>query len=200
MIGGVGTALVLKLAKPSSGLKIYHLILIALGWAGIVFYDWLDGFAVAGLSSSQNINGVAIPALSSNKITYGTGGWLSGLVGGVLTALILLWLVRSLNWKQLSVIGIGWASGFAIGGWIVWTIGFPIALNYAYGPLYGNDPGNSSLILFTLISLLCGAFAGWSGGAATLKQFSIKPSQNSENISSTSKDQADEKINVGDIG
>ncbi len=54
LIGGVGTAIVLKLAKPSNGLKIYHLILFALGWAGIVFYDWLDGFAVAGISVSQN--------------------------------------------------------------------------------------------------------------------------------------------------
>ena len=90
-------------------------------------------------------------------------------MGGLLTALILLWLVRSLNWKQLSVIGLGWALGFALAGWIVWTLGFPIAVNYAYGPVYGNDPGSSSLILFTLISLLCGAFAGWAGAAATLK-------------------------------
>jgi hypothetical protein len=187
LIGGVGTAIVLKLAKPSSGLKIYHLILTALGWAGIVFYDWLDGFTVAGLTGNQNKYGVAIPALSSHQIKYGMGGSLSGLVGGVLTALILLWLVRSLNWKQLSVIVIGWALGFAIGGWIVWTIGFPIALNYVYGPVFGNDPGSSSLILFTLISVLCGAFAGWSGGAATLKQLSIKPSQNGENIISTGK-------------
>jgi hypothetical protein len=199
LIGGVGTAVVLKLAKPSSGLKIYHLILLALGWASIVFYDWLDGFAVAGLSGNQNIYGVEIPALSTHQIQHGMGGSLSGLVGGALTALILLWLVRSLNWKQLCVIGIGWALGFAIGGWIVWTIGFPIALNYVYGPIYGNDPGSSSLILFTLISALCGAFAGWCGGAATLKQLSIKPSQNSENIISTSKDQADEKIDAGDL-
>ncbi len=182
LIGGVGTAIVLKLAKPSNGLKIYHLILIALGWASIVSYDWLDGFAVAGLAGNQNIYGVVIPALSGHQIKYGMGGPLSGLVGGVLTALILLWLVRSLNWKQLCVIVIGWALGFAIGGWIVWTIGFQIALNYVYGPIYGNDPGISSLILLTLISVLCGALAGWCGGAATLKQFSIIPSQNSENI------------------
>jgi hypothetical protein len=116
------------------------------------------------------------------------GGSLSGLVGGVLTALILLWLIRSLNWKQLCIIGMGWAFGFAIGGWIVWTIGFPIALNYVYGPIYGNDPGGSSLILFTLISLLGGAFAGWSGGVATLKQLPIKLSPNAENMISTSKD------------
>ena len=120
-------------------------------------------------------------------------------MGGAITALILFWSVRSLNWKQLSVIVIGWALGFAIGGWVLWTIGVQIALNYAYGPIYGNDPGISSLILFTLISALCGAFAGWSGGAATLKQFSIKPPQNSENISNTNKDQADGEINVGNL-
>jgi hypothetical protein len=188
LIGGVGTAIVLKLAKPSSGLKIYHLILIALGWASIVFYDWLDGFTVAGLSGDQNEYGVLIPSLSSHPIKYGMGGTLSGFVGGILTALVLLWLIHSLNWKQLCVISIGWVLGFSVGGWIVWTIGFPIALDYVYGPIYGNDPGSSSLILFTLISLLCGAFAGWSGGAVTLKQLSIKLSQNSENIISTGKD------------
>jgi hypothetical protein len=174
LIGGVGTAIVLKLAKPSNGLKIYHLILIALGWAGIVLYDWLDGFAIAGLPVSQNKYGIVIPALSSSQIKYGMPGPLSGLVGGVLTALILLWAIRSLNWKQLCVIAIGWAAGFAIGGWIVWTIGFQIALNYVDGPTYGNDPGISSLILFTLISVLGGAFAGWIGGAATLEQFRSK--------------------------
>ena len=188
LIGGVGTAIVLKLVKPSIGLKIYHLILIALGWAAIIFYDWMDGFVVAGLSPSQNKYEIVMPALSGNQIKYWIGGPLSGLVGGVLTALILLWAVRSLRWKQLCVIVIGWALGFAIGGWIVWTIGLQIAVNYVYGPTYGNDPGISSLILFTLISALCGAFAGWSGGAATLKQFSMKPSQKSGNISSTSKD------------
>jgi hypothetical protein len=180
LIGGVGTAIVLKLAKPSNRLKIYHLILIAVGWAGIVFYDWQGGFVVAGLSGSQNKYGVAIPALSSQEIKYGMSGPLSGLVGGLLTALILLWLVRSLNWKQIAVVVIGWAAGFAIGGWVVWTIGFPIALNYAYGPIYGNDPGSGSIILFTLISALAGAFAGWVGGAATLRQLSIKPPQDSE--------------------
>ena len=183
----VNTALVLRWAKPSSGLKIYHLVLLALGWAGIVFYDWLDGFSIAGLSGSQNINGVSIPSLSGRQVTYGSGGSLSGLVGGVLTALILFWLVRSLNWKQLCVIGLGWTLGFAVAGWVVWTIGFPIAVNYAYGPVYGNDPGSSSLILFTLISLLCGAFAGWAGAALTLKQLSINPSRNTENILSTGK-------------
>jgi hypothetical protein len=60
VIGGVGTAFVLKLAKPSNGLKIYHLILIALGWAGIVYYDWLDGFVIAGLPISQNKYGIAV--------------------------------------------------------------------------------------------------------------------------------------------
>jgi hypothetical protein len=188
LIGGIGSAIVLKLAKPSSGLRIYHLILLASGWAGIVFYDWLDGFAVAGLSGNQNKYGIVIPALSVHQIKYGMGGSLSGLVGGAVTALILLWLVRPLNWKQFFVTGIGWTLGFAIGGWIVWAIGFPIALNFVYGPIYGNDPGISSLILFTLISVLCGAFAGWSGGAATLKQLSTKPLQNSEDIFSTSKD------------
>ena len=171
LIGGVGTAIVLKLAKPSNGLKIYHLILLALGWAGIVYYDWLDGFVVAGIPVAQNPNGVVIAALSVNPIKGGIGGPLSGLAGGVLTALILLWSVRSLRWKQLCVIVVGWALGFAIAGWIAWTIGLQIALNYANGPLYGNNSGISSLILFTLISVLCGAFAGWSGGAATLKQF-----------------------------
>jgi hypothetical protein len=170
LIGGVGTAIVLKLAKPSSALKTYHLILLAFGWAGFVFYDWLNGFAVAGLSGSQNKFGVVIPALSANQIQHGTAGLLSGLVGGAITALILIWLVRSLNWKQLCIIVIGWTIGFAIGGWVVWTIGFPIALNYVYGPIYGNDPGSSSLILSTIVSALCGAFAGWSGGAATLRQ------------------------------
>ena len=174
LIGGVGTAIVLKLAKPSNGLKIYHLILIALGWAGIVYYDWLDAFVVAGLPVTQNKYGIVTAALSSTQIKYGMGGPLSGLVGGVLTALILLWAVRSLNWKQLCVIVVGWAFGFAIGGWIVWIIGFQIALNYVNGPTYGNDPGISSLILFTLISILGGAFAGWIGGAATLKQFRSK--------------------------
>jgi len=171
LIGGVGTAIVLKLAKPSSELKIYHLILLALGWAGVVYYDWLDGFVVAGIPVAQNTYGIVIAALSVNPLKGGIGGPLSGLAGGVLTALILLWSVHSLNWKQLCVIVAGWALGFAIAGWIAWTIGFQIALNYANGPLYGNNSGISSLILFTLISVLCGAFAGWSGGTATLKQF-----------------------------
>jgi hypothetical protein len=188
LIGGVGTAIVLKQARPSNGLKMYHLILLALGWAGIVFYDWLDGFVIAGLPVASNQYGIVVAALSGNQIKYGIGGPLSGLVGGVLTALILLWSVRSLHWKQLCVIVIGWTLGFAVGGWIAWTIGFQIALNYANGPVYGNNFGISSLILFTLISALCGALAGWSGGAATLRQFSTKPSQNNENIRSTRKD------------
>jgi hypothetical protein len=199
LIGGVGTAIVLKLAKPSSGLRIYHLLLIAFGWAGIVFYDWLDGFAVAGLSGGQNKYGVVIPALSGHQIKHGIGGPLSGFVGGLLMVLILFWSVRSLDWKQLCVIGMGWAVGFAVGGWIVWTIGSPIALNYVYGPLYGNDPGASSLILFTLISVLCGAFAGWSGATATLKQLSRQASPDSENPFRTGQDQANEKNSVGDL-
>lgn len=180
LIGGVGSALVLKQAKPSSGLKTYHLVLIALGWAGIVFYDWLDGFAVAGISGSQNKLGLVIPAFSGHPIKPGMGGSLSGLVGGILTALVLLWLVRSLNWKQLCLIVLGWAFGFAVGGWIVWTIGFPIALNYVYASIYGNVSGSSSLILFSLISALFGALAGWSGGAVTLKQLSTIPSLKSD--------------------
>src|ERR1700690_2256669 len=156
LIGGVGSAIVLKLARPSNGLKIYHLVLLALGWAGIVYYDWLDGFIVAGLPVAQNKFGIVTMALSANPLKTGIGGPLSGLVGGVLTALILLWSSRSLDWKQLCVIVIGWASGFAIGGWIAWTLGFQIAMNYANGLLYGNNSGVSSLILFTLISVLCG--------------------------------------------
>ena len=178
LIGGVGSAIVLKMAKPSDGLKIYHLVLLALGWAGIVYYDWLDGFIVAGLPVAQNKFGIVTMAISTNPIKPGIGGPLSGLVGGILTALILLWSSRSLDWKQLCVIVIGWAAGFAIGGWIAWTIGFQIAMNYADGPLYGNKSSVSSLILFTLISVLCGAFAGWCGGVITLKQFSLIPSQN----------------------
>lgn len=188
LIGGVGTAIVLKQVKPTIELKRHHLIILALGWAGIVFYDWLDGFVITGLPVNQNKYGIVIAALSSNHIQYGIGGPLSGLVGGLLTALILLWAFRSLDWKQYLLIVIGWGVGFSIGGWVVWTIGFQIALKYAYGPIYGNDPGISSLILFTLVSLLGGAFAGWSGGAATLKQFSIKPSQQwNEKISSVKK-------------
>lgn len=178
LIGGVGTALVLRLAKPSNALRTYHLILIALGWAGIVFYDWLDGFVVAGVPASHDY-GVVIATLSGSPIKYGIGGPLSGLVGGVLVALVLSWAVRSINWKQIWFIVIAWASGFAIGGWVVWTIGFPIASNYVRGPTYGNDPGISSLILFTLISALGGAFAGLIGGVATLQHFLIRPSQNS---------------------
>ncbi len=185
LIGGIGTAIVLKFIKPVKGLKIYHQILVALGWAGIVFYDWLDGFSVAGHSGNQNKFGLLIPALSSHQIVNGTSGLLSGLVGGVVTALIFVWLIRSLNWKQLCVIGIGWAIGFTTAGWLVWTIAFPIALNYAYGPIYGNDPGSSSLILFTLISALCGAFAGWLGGAATVRQVSIQPSKSSQDTLSS---------------
>jgi hypothetical protein len=174
LIGGVGTAIVLKLARPSYGLRTYHLILIALGWASIVFYDWMDGFVIAGLPVSQNKYGIVIAALSGSPIRHGIGGPLSGLVGGVLTALILLWSIHSLNWKQLGATVIGWALGFAIGGWMVWTIGLQIALNYVNGPTYGNDPGISSLILFTLISALGGAFAGGIGGAATLIQSTAK--------------------------
>jgi hypothetical protein len=174
LIGGVGTAIVLKRITPSIGLKIYHLVLIALGWAAIVYYDWLDGFVIAGLQSGQSKYGVVVAALSSTQVKYGIGGPLSGLVGGLLTALILFWAVRSLDWKQLAVIVIGWALGFAVGGWVVWSIGFQIAVNYVNGPTYGNDPGVSSLILFTIISLLGGAFAGWIGAAGTLGQFSNK--------------------------
>jgi hypothetical protein len=187
LIGGVGSAIVLKLARPSNGLKIYHLILLALGWAGIVFYDWLGGFVVAGIPVAQNKFGVVTMALSGNPIKSGMGGPLSGLVGGVLTALILLWSARSLDWKQLCIIVIGWASGFAVGGWIAWTIGFQIALNYANGPLYGNNSGMSSLILFTIIGVLCGAFAGWCGGVTTLKQFSLNPSHDSKIIAVPAK-------------
>ena len=62
-----------------------------------------------------------------------------------------------------------WTLGFVMGGWVVWIIGFQIALTYGNGPTYGNDPGLSSLILFTLISLLGGAFAGRIGGTFTLR-------------------------------
>jgi hypothetical protein len=175
LIGGVGTAIVVKRASPFHGLRIYHLILLAVGWAGIVYYDWLDGFVVAGIPVSQNNYGLTTAALAGHEIGHGIAGPLSGAAGGILMALILLWAVRSLDWKQLGGIVLGWALGFAVGGWIAWTIGFQIAVNYANGRLYANGSGIGSLILFTLVSLVCGAFAGWSGAAATLAQFPRSP-------------------------
>lgn len=102
---------------------------------------------------------------------------MSGLVVGVLTAIILTWSNRSINWKQFLVTIGGWALGFSIGGLIAWNIGAQVGENFA--DLTGSGTV-SSLILLTLISGLCGAFAGWVGGTATLGQFSKPSSENSK--------------------
>ena len=149
----------MKRAKPVDGLRIYQSVLLALGWIGIVFYDWSDGFIVASLPGAE--------------IQEGIGGPMSGLVGGVLTAIMFTWANYSFNLKHFVFTAGGWALGFIVGGFITWNVGFEIALNYATP---GNNSGNiSSLILLTLISGICGAFAGWVGGIATLGQLS-KPS------------------------
>jgi len=164
LIGGIGTALALKRAKLFDRLRIYQIVLLAMGWIGIVFYDWSDGFMVASLPGTE--------------IQEGIGGPISGLVGGVLTAIILTWANRSFNLKQFFVTAAGWALGFTVGGFVTWNVGFEIALNYATP---GNNSGNiSSLILLTLISSICGAFAGWVGGVSTLGQFSKPSSANNK--------------------
>lgn len=165
LIGGIGTAIILRKAIASNKLKIYQSVILALGWAGIVFYDWADGFVVA--------------SLPGNEIQQGVGGPMSGLVGGVLTALILSWANRAINWKQLVVTIGGWALGFTVGGLTTWNIGHGIALDYATPGNYSGDI--SSLLLLILISGICGAFAGWLGGTATSIQFLTLPSQDSNN-------------------
>ena len=165
LIGGIGTAIILRKAIASNKLKIYQSVILALGWAGIVFYDWADGFVVA--------------SLPGNEIQQGVGGPMSGLVGGVLTALILSWANRAINWKQLVVTIGGWALGFTVGGLTTWNIGRGIALDYATPGNYSGDL--SSLLLLVLISSICGAFAGWLGGTATSIQILTLPSQDSNN-------------------
>ena len=156
--GGIGTAIILKLASPASGLRIYHTLLLAVGWVVIVLYDWSDGFVVA--------------APAGYPIESGMGGPLSGVLGGIFTALILLWANHTLTWKQLLLIIGGWTLGFSLAGFIAWTIGFDIAVSYVYGPIYHNDPGLIGFILIMVISTSCGALAGWLGGLMTIRQLS----------------------------
>ena len=173
LIGGIGTAIVLKRAKPSDGLKIYQIALLALGIAGIVFYDWVGRFG---------IDVILAPGTEWKK--QGIGGPMSGLVVGVLTAVILTWTNHSFNWKQFLLTIGGWAFGFSIGGLIAWNVGAQVGENFV--DLSGSGTV-SSLILLTLISGICGAFAGWIGGIATLRQFFAIP-QNNNNESATSKE------------
>lgn len=156
--GGIGTAIILKLANPSTALRKHHAILLAVGWAIIVFYDWSDGFVVA--------------APGGYSIEFGMIGPLSGILGGVLTAMILLWADHTLGWIQLLLIIGGWTLGFSLAGLIAWTIGFNIAVSYVLGPIYNNDPGLIGFLSITVVSGLCGALVGWLGGATTIRQFS----------------------------
>jgi hypothetical protein len=156
--GGIGTAIILKLANPSSGLRKHHAILLAVGWAIIVFYDWSDGFVVA--------------APGGHPIEFGMIGPLSGILGGVLTALILFSADHTLGWiKPLLIIG-GWTLGFSLAGLIAWTFGFNIAVSYVLGPIYGNDPGIIGFLSIAAVGGLCGTLAGWVGGSTTVRQFS----------------------------
>lgn len=159
LIGGIGTALALKWASSSGGLKTYQMVLLAVGWIIFVFYDWADGFMVA--------------SLPGDDIQEGIGGPMSGLIGGVLTAMILAWVNNSINLKNFLLTAGGWALGFTVGGLLAWNAGFEIGLRYATP---GNYSGNmSSLILLILISIICGAFAGWVGGTATSMQLPAPP-------------------------
>jgi hypothetical protein len=156
--GGIGTAIILKLASPSTGLRKHHVILLAVGWAIIVFYDWSDGFVVA--------------ASGGYPIEFGMIGPLSGILGGVLTALTLLWADHALGWIQFLLIIGGWTLGFLLAGLIAWTIGFNIAVSYVLGPIYNNDPGLTGFLSITAVSGLCGALVGWLGGSTTIRQLS----------------------------
>ena len=166
LIGGIGTAIVLKRANPSDGVKIYRIAILALGIAGIVFYDWVGRFG---------IDVILAPGTEWKK--EGVGGPMSGFVVGVLTAIILAWINRCFSWKQFLVTIGGWALGFSIGGFIAWNIGAQIGENFV--DLTGSGTV-SSLILLTLISSICGAFAGWVGGVSTLGQFSKPSSANNK--------------------
>ena len=59
LIGGIGTALTLKLADFGNKLRRYHTILLGAGWAVIVFYDWSDGFVVASAPGQPIDLGIA---------------------------------------------------------------------------------------------------------------------------------------------
>jgi hypothetical protein len=158
LCGGIGTAILLKLANPSTGMRKRHAILLAVGWAIIVFYDWSDGFVVA--------------APGGHPIEFGMIGPLSGILGGVLTALILLWADHTLGWIKLLLIIGGWTLGFSLAGLIAWTIGFNIAVSYVLGPIYSNDPGVIGLLSIAAVSGFCGALVGWLGGSTAIRQFS----------------------------
>ena len=153
LIGGLGTVVVLKLANPVVNLRWYQGILLVAGWMVIIFYDWLDGFIVA--------------APGGYPIDLGSGGPLSGMLGGVLMALILGWANRPLRWKQPLIIIAGWTAGFAIGGFIAWEIGFEFAVDYVYGRLYGHDPGFLGFMALVIISSQAGAVAGFFGRGRT---------------------------------
>ena len=163
LIGGIGTAITLKHANPTGGIKTYQIAILALGIAGVVFYDWVGRFG---------IDVILAPGTEWKK--EGIGGPLSGIVIGVLTAIILSWINRSFSWKQFLVTIGGWALGFSFGGLIAWNVGAHMGENFV--DLSGNG-SVSSLILLTLISGICGGIAGWVGGTATSMQFLTLPSQ-----------------------
>ena len=124
-------------------------LLLTVLWAMIYAFDWTGGFVAA--------------APLGQVIDYGASGPISGLVGGLATAFILRWANPEINWKDMTVITMGWLIGFAVAGFISWTVGWNSAMITVYGRLYDEVPGFSTALVRTTAEPLAAVLAALSG-------------------------------------
>jgi hypothetical protein len=131
-IGGLITGLVLRRTDPPSPWK--QVPVVTLGWAIGLTIARLWPFLLSGPP----------PAL------WTIIGAISGLVGGLVTALALKWIHPSIQWKHVAIVTLGWMLGWLVGG----AIGTILA-----------EFNRSSLDGSVSFAFLAGALWGGIGGA-----------------------------------
>jgi hypothetical protein len=100
-IGGLFIGLALRQGERAISWR--QVLLITLGWA-------------IGLSI-----GLSILAAISNLLGYWIGFTMGGAIGGLVTGLVLCWRQRAISWRQVLLITLGWAIGFALGSAVTWV-------------------------------------------------------------------------------
>jgi uncharacterized membrane protein len=124
----------------------------AIGWAIFGAIWGIVGTIVGTIGEWAGSLGIAWPIVEA--IPWAIRGAIAGAIGGFITGLALWWTEPSIRWKQVFVVILGWAIGWAVGVTLAPVTGIPFS------------EGIAPILFWGIVGAIVGAIGGWITGRA----------------------------------
>ena len=114
--------MVLILCWTNTSIRWHQAILAIIGWVMSWPFSFAIGGAVGGFVGMAVVLTSHVPEMGTRAFIIGTvaGLALAGILGGLVTALVLRWAIPSMQETQLLLLIGGWSVAWSIGSIISW--------------------------------------------------------------------------------